>query len=187
MAFSACLKENLTNRNISPSLLSHGLTRRNPMNCRTLLTAALAGSMLCASLTVSAQHSPHGRPPLGGHAPLSRPSFGPLPGGHAPFSRPPFSTRPGGHAPPPSSYGSIRGGRPSYPWAYGPPSGYHHPYPPSPYYGHYYGYDDAWLAPAIIGAFGLGYLLSQPGVHSGIVGYPLWYLPYIDESLIYGE
>jgi len=158
------------------------------MNYRALITAALAGSMLCASLTVSAQHSPHGGPLFGGHAPLSRHSFGPLPGGHAPFSRPFFGPLPGGHHPPPSSYGSFRGGRPPLPWAYGPPSGYRYPYRSSPYYGHYYGYDDAWLVPGIIGAFGLGYLLSQPGYQPIIAEPPpYYYLPYIDESLIYDE
>lgn len=157
------------------------------MNCSTPLTATLAVAMLCTTLNVSAQHSPHRGPPPGGHAP---PSFGTLPRGHAPFSPPPFGPHPSGHGHklPPPHFGSLHGGHSSPYRGYGPPSGYHHrPPPPQPYYRHYYGYDDAWLAPAIIGAFRLGYLLSQPGYQTIIVEPRPYYQPYSVESIIYGE
>jgi len=78
------------------------------------------------------------------------------------------------------------------PYYHGPPPGhdygYHHPPPPPPprRYGHYHGYDGAWVAPAIIGGIGLGYLLSQPSPQTVIVERPApSYQQRCDETTVY--
>ncbi len=68
----------------------------------------------------------------------------------------------------------------------GPPRGHrghhhHHPHSPPP---PRYRYDGAWVAPAIIGGIGLGYLLSQPAPRTVIVEQPV-YQPRCDETTTY--
>ena len=60
--------------------------------------------------------------------------------------------------------------------------GGHHHYPPQP--PPKYRYDGAWVAPAIIGGIGLGYLLSQPNQRTVIVEQPV-YQPRCDETTTY--
>ena len=60
--------------------------------------------------------------------------------------------------------------------------GGHHHYPPPP--PPKYRYDGAWVAPAIIGGIGLGYLLSQPNQRTVIVEQPV-YQPRCDETTTY--
>ena len=65
---------------------------------------------------------------------------------------------------------------------YGPPPGHHHPPPPPPAYR----YDGSWVAPAIIGGIGLGYLLSQPPARTVIIEQPApVYRPRCDETTTY--
>ncbi len=64
---------------------------------------------------------------------------------------------------------------------YGPPPGHHHPPPPPAYR-----YDGSWVAPAIIGGIGLGYLLSQPPARTVIIERPApVYPPRCDETTTY--
>jgi hypothetical protein len=58
---------------------------------------------------------------------------------------------------------------------------HHHPLPPPP---PRYRYDGAWVAPAIIGGIGLGYLLSQPNTRTVVVEQPA-YQPRCDETTTY--
>ena len=62
--------------------------------------------------------------------------------------------------------------------------GGHHHYPPPPPPPPKYRYDGAWVAPAIIGGIGLGYLLSQPNQRTVIVEQPV-YQPRCDETTTY--
>ena len=65
---------------------------------------------------------------------------------------------------------------------YGPPPGHHHPPPPPPAYR----YDGSWVAPAIIGGIGLGYLLSQPPARTVVIERPApVYPPRCDETTTY--
>ncbi len=58
---------------------------------------------------------------------------------------------------------------------------HHHPLPPPP---PRYRHDGAWVAPAIIGGIGLGYLLSQPSTRTVVVEQPV-YQPRCDETTTY--
>ena len=65
---------------------------------------------------------------------------------------------------------------------YGPPPGHHHPPPPPPAYR----YDGSWVAPAIIGGIGLGYLLSHPPARTVVIEQPVpVYPPRCDETTTY--
>lgn len=67
---------------------------------------------------------------------------------------------------------------------YGPPPGHHHPPPPPP--PSTYRYDGSWVAPAIIGGIGLGYLLTQPPARTVVIERPApVYPPRCDETTTY--
>lgn len=70
---------------------------------------------------------------------------------------------------------------PGRPKGHGGHHHHHHPLPPPP---HRYRYDGAWVAPAIIGGIGLGYLLSQPSTRTVVVEQPV-YQPRCDETTTY--
>lgn len=70
---------------------------------------------------------------------------------------------------------------PGRPKGYGGHHHHHHPLPPPP---PRYRYDGTWVAPAIIGGIGLGYLLSQPSTRTVVVEQPV-YQPRCDETTTY--
>ncbi len=70
---------------------------------------------------------------------------------------------------------------PGRPKGHGGHHHHHHPLPPPP---PRYRYDGAWVAPAIIGGIGLGYLLSQPSTRTVVVEQPV-YQPRCDETTTY--
>lgn len=70
---------------------------------------------------------------------------------------------------------------PGRPKGHGGHHHHHHPLPPPP---PRYRHDGAWVAPAIIGGIGLGYLLSQPSTRTVVVEQPV-YQPRCDETTTY--
>ncbi len=70
---------------------------------------------------------------------------------------------------------------PGRPKGHGGHHHHHHPLPPPP---PRFRYDGAWVAPAIIGGIGLGYLLSQPSTRTVVVEQPV-YQPRCDETTTY--